>query len=126
MALAALAALSACSEAPTRNAVIAYVTAADQWMERCANQGRSPAKESERREDACIREARNSVEPLYLAAAASTRGQRGTTMYLERYRAEWDAAMTALAHSARTDVRDSTVEEQRKTLHDIAAKLTDR
>jgi hypothetical protein len=126
MAVAALlgaAVLSACSEAPTRDVLIAYVTTADQWIDRCAKLRHSPEMTSERREAACVREAHDNVEPLYSAASASVRGQRGTTMYLERYRTEWNAAMTALGHSGPTDEQESTVEEQRKALHDIKLKL---
>jgi hypothetical protein len=124
-ALVGAALLSACAEAPTRDALRAYVTSADQWIDHCAKLRRTPEKTSERREAVCVREAQEMVKPLYLAAAASVRSQRGTTMYLERYQAQWNAAMTALGHSAPTDERPQTSEEQRKMLRGIAAKLTD-
>jgi hypothetical protein len=99
------------------------VTTADQWIARCANLRRAPEETSKRREAVCIREAHEKVEPLYVAASASARGQRGTTMYLDRYHAEWNAAMTALGQSGPTSEQESSAEEQRKALHDIAAKL---
>jgi hypothetical protein len=123
-ALMAAAVLSACSEAPARDELRAYVASADQWIDRCAKLRRGPEETSNRREAACVRDAHESVDPLYLAASASVRGQRGTTMYLERYRAEWNAAMTALGHSGPTNEQESTIDEERKALHDIALKLS--
>jgi hypothetical protein len=122
-AVIATAALSACSEAPTRNALRAYVASADRWIGRCAKLRRAPDEASNQRQAACARDAHESVEPLYLAASASVRGQRGTTMYLERYHAEWNAATTGLVQRGAANEQES-IEEQQKNLHDIASKLT--
>jgi hypothetical protein len=45
-------------------------------------------------------------------------------MYLKRYRTEWNAVMVTLGHGGSTDEQERTVQEQRKALHDLAAKLT--
>ena len=123
-AVVAAAALAACSETPTRNVVTAYVATAEQWIDRCANVRRTPDGESKRQHAVCVRQAHESVEPLYSTAAAAVRSQRGTTMYLKRYRTEWNAVMVTLGHGGSTDEQERTVQEQRKALHDLAAKLT--
>ena len=92
--IVSLALIAGCPSAwSASSALSAYVDRARGSVQRCnaaALQSASAARE-------CATDAQRQIEPLYDAAAASVRLQRGTAMYLAMHHTKWTQVMQRLS-----------------------------